>query len=326
MLRILKTITNEMTEFHGIDTIDKGCWVNLVAPTEDEIQQVITKLGIIEDFIRYPLDEEERSRIEVEDGQVLIIINVPIMRVGEKALLYDTIPLGIIITHTNVVTVCLESTELMDELANGTSKSIYTFKKTRFLLQILFRTATTYLKYLRQIDRKTSQIERQLHASMKNEELIKLLELEKSLVYFITSLKSNEIVMEKLMRSQLLSAVTPENEGFSLLKLYPEDKELLEDVITENKQAIEMSETHSDILSGMMDAFASVISNNLNIVMKFLTSMTIVLSLPTLVASLGGMNFRLPLADNPTAFWYVLIFCTVLSTTAAVALYKRKLF
>jgi magnesium transporter len=326
MLRILKTVTCDLVEIPSIDAVDKGCWVNLVAPTEQELEQVTTKLGIIEDFLKYPLDEEERSRIEVEDGQVLIIINVPVVRMGDNALLYDTIPLGIIITAANVLTVCLEPTELIEEISSKSCKSIFTFKKTRFLLQILFKTASVYLKYLRQIDRKTNEIERQLHQSMKNEELIKLLGLEKSLVYFITSLKSNEIVMEKLLRSQLLNTVSQEQEGYSLLRLYPEDKELLEDVITENKQAIEMAETHSDILSGMMDAFASVISNNLNIVMKFLTSMTIVLSIPTMLASFGGMNFALPFQNSPYAFWYVLGASITIGATATVALYRKRMF
>ena len=182
---------------------------------------------------------------------------------------------------------------------NNRVREFYTFKKTRFVFQILYRNATSYLRYLRIIDRKSEQIEEKLHISQKNKELIELLELEKSLVYFTTSLRSNETVLEKLLRTEKV-------------KKYPEDEELLEDVIIENKQAIEMANIYSGILSGTMDAFASVISNNLNVVMKFLSTVTIVLSIPTLIASLFGMNFvNIPLGDNPYGFVIVTV-CTLI--------------
>ena len=194
---------------------------------------------------------------------------------------------------------------------NNREREFYTFKKTRFVFQILYRNATSYLRYLRIIDRKSEQIEEKLHISQRNKELIELLELEKSLVYFTTSLRSNETVLEKLLRTEKI-------------KKYPEDEDLLEDVIVENKQAIEMAKIYSDILSGTMDAFASVISNNLNVVMKFLSTVTIVLSIPTMIASFYGMNFQhIPLGDNPYGF-YIVTAITLIVTVVLVFFFKKK--
>ena len=201
-----------------------------------------------------------------------------------------------------------------------------TKKRTRLLLQLLFKTATLYFKYLRQIDKQTDEIENQLHRSMKNQELIKLLNLEKSLVYFNTSLRSNEYVMEKLLRSRLVKVDSEAIKTAQVLQMYPDDEELLEDVIIENKQAMEMCQIHSDIMSNMMDAFASVISNNVNIVMKFLTSVTIVLSIPTMVSSFFGMNVPLPFAKTPFAFAIIMLISFGISGTVAYLMARRKMF
>ena len=209
------------------------------------------------------------------------------------------------------ITTCLQPNPILGEFERGAVRSFATFKKTRFLLQILLRVSNFYLRYLGRIDRETDKLERQLRASMKNEELFGLLTLEKALVYFSTSLRSNEAVLRKLMR-------TP------AIKKYEEDEELLEDVLIETKQAIEMAEIYSHILSGMMDAFASVISNNLNIVMKFLTTVTIILSLPVVVASLYGMNVALPLAASPHAFTLVLLISLALCVMAALIFWRRR--
>jgi magnesium transporter len=192
-------------------------------------------------------------------------------------------------------------------------KEFFTYKKTRFALQILYVISIYYLRYLKQINKKTNEIERELHQSMKNKELYAFLALEKSLVYFTTSLKSNKVVLAKIMR-------------FNYLKMYEEDKDLLEDVIIENTQAIEMAETYSSILSGMMDAFASIISNNLNMVMKFLTSITIILSFPTMVASFFGMNVGLPFQQHPMAFFFALSLAVFLAGLTAFVFWKKKYF
>ncbi len=311
MLKVWKTVENKLTEIAKIN--EKGGWVNLVNPTDAEIEWVHQGTGVVLDFLKAPLDDEERPRIEMEGGNLLIIINMPTIESERGRIRYDTIPFGMVVTDTNLITVCLEDNILIDDFINGRIKTWYTYKKTRFILQILYRTAALYLKYLKEIDGKTNDIERELHRSMKNEELIKLLDLEKSLVYFNTSLKANEIVMEKLLKS-------------SFLKMYPEDQDLLEDVITENQQAIDMAEIYSSILSGMMDAFASIISNNLNIVMKFLTSVTIILSLPTMVASFYGMNVALPLQEQSYAFLFTIMLSFALSGAAAFFLVKKDMF
>lgn len=324
MMKIFQTINDALVTIQ--DPTEKGIWISLVNPTDDELTHLATETGLVPDLLRAALDEEERSRIELDEGQLLILINVPISEQTTGGLYYDTIPLGIIVGEHCVVTVCLRDNYILKEFELSRSKSFYTFKKTRFVLQLLFKTATYYLRFLKQIDKKTTEIENQLHRSMKNEELIKLLNLEKSLVYFTTSLRANEIVMEKLLKSHLVKS-DPDSEITSqILKMYPEDEELLEDVITENKQAIDMSETHSNILSGMMDAFASVISNNLNIVMKFLTSVTIVLALPTMVASFYGMNVDLPFQKSPFAFAMIIGISFLFSVIGVILLRRKDMF
>ncbi|HBP65374.1 MAG TPA: magnesium transporter, partial [Desulfosporosinus sp.] len=258
----------------------KGTWINMINPTQEEIELVTKATGIEFNFIKDVLDDDERPRIETEDNQILVIINVPIIQ--NATVIYETIPLGIIITEDHFVTVCLQEVDVLKGFVNGKVRGMATPKKTRFLFQILYKSASQYLTLLREIEKKTNEIELGLHKSMKNKELIRLLNLQKSLVYFTTSLKSNEQVMDKLLRTKVL-------------EVYEEDQDLLEDVIIENKQALEMAETYSNILSSMMTSFASIISNNLNIVMKFLASITIILALPTMLASFFGMNVKIPL-------------------------------
>lgn len=310
MLCVYKTIDGKIQE---MDRIEEGCWINLVSPIESEIDSVVQALNVDPGFLRAALDDEEASRIESEDNQTLIIIDIPLAQQDEDTIYFSTIPLGIVITDKNIVTICLKENSIINEFSNGIVKSVYTNMKTRFVLQIFFRVATRFLQYLKQIDRISNEVENQLHKSMKNKELIQLLGLEKSLVYFSTSLKANEITMEKILRGRTI-------------KLYEEDQDLLEDVIIENKQAIEMSNIYSSILSGIMDAYASIISNNLNIVMKFLTSVTIVLSLPTMVASFYGMNVELPFQHSPHAFLFTISLSLVLVCTATFILVKRKMF
>lgn len=287
-----------------------GTWVHLCEPEEAEIELVCSQLKIDPDFVRAALDEEERSRIEVEDGMTLILVDTPTVEAEGRSFVYSTIPFGIIITPDNIVTVCLKETSLPRAFSEGLVKGVSTKKRNRMTLQMLYRNASLFLFYLRQVDKASSRVENELHISMKNKELIQMLGLEKSLVYFSTSLKSNELVLEKLLR-------------MDFVKDYPDDTELLEDVIVENKQAIEMSNIYRDILSGTMDAFASVISNNLNIVMKLLASLTIILTVPTIVFGLWGTNVPVPFAENPFGFWIVLVIAAVL-TGASVLFMQRK--
>ena len=276
------------------DQICPGAWIHLCDPSEKEIGRVCAQLHIDPDLVRAPLDEEERSRIEQEDnGQTLIIVDTPTVQTEGHSFVYSTIPFGILLTGENVVTVCLRETALARAFMEGLVKGCSTKKFKRLSLQMLYRNASLFLFYLRQVDKASTRVENELHISMKNKELIQMLGLEKSLVYFSTSLKGNEIVLEKLLR-------------MDFVKDYPEDTDLLEDVIIENKQAMEMSSIYRDILSGTMDAFASVISNNLNIVMKLLAAVTIILTVPTIVSSLWGMNVPVPFEHNPFGFWITL--------------------
>lgn len=323
MLRAYKSVDNILTQ--ASDLSEKGIWINLVNPTEAEITKVAQEANLSAELLRAALDEEESSRIELEEDQILILIDVPIQGQSDNRLIYDTVPLGIVVSNRVIVTVCLQDTSILNEFESGRLKSFYTYKKTRFLLQILYKTATQYLRFLKDIDRRSTQIESELHKSLRNEELIRLLNLEKSLVYFTASLRANEIVLEKLLKSVVVKADPDAQAASKILAMYEEDQDLLEDVIIENKQAIEMAEIYSKTLVGTMDAFASVISNNLNIVMKFLTSMTIVLALPTMISSFYGMNVALPLAGFRYAFWIVLGISSVLSLAGAMILRHMKM-
>lgn len=315
MMKIYKTV-DEQGLFRETTKLERGSWINLVNPTTQEINTICNSIGVLEDFIRYPLDQEERARIDVEDDQTLILIDIPVIDNNDGGIIgFSTIPLGMLVVRDDYfITICTHDTPILNEFIDCKVKNFFTFKKTRFILQILFKIATYYLTYLKQINRETDKAEHKLQKSMKNKELIKLLELENSLVYFTTSLKSNEIVMEKLMRTKYI-------------KMYEEDEDILEDAIVENRQAIEMGTIYRDILSGMMDAYASVISNNLNIVMKFLASVTIVMSIPTIISGLWGMNIiNMPFADNPFGFWILLGITGFVSFIAWLILRKRDMF
>ena len=313
MVRIFKTIDGAI---HEIQEPQEGCWIALTNPTATEIFEISEQFGIEVDDLRAPLDEEERSRIEVEDNYTLILADVPAIEERNEKDWYVTIPLGIIVTQKMIFTVCLEDTQVLTRFMEGRVRNFFTYMKTRFILQILYRNATMYLHYLRIIDKKSEQIEEKLHLSTRNQELMELLELEKSLVYFTTSLRSNEMVLEKLLKVESI-------------KKYPEDTELLEDVIIENKQAIEMANIYSGILSSMMGTFASVISNNLNIVMKVLAVITIVMSIPTIVFSAYGMNLSaagMPFSRTPWGFLIVIILSVVASIIAAIFLSRKRFF
>ena len=269
-----------------------GSWINVINPTPEEIAQV-QALGVPQDYIIYPLDLDERSRTEREDGDLLIVLRIPYFQ-GETAdVPYTTIPLGIIVIDQYLLTVSKLDNEILQIFTNGHARGLITSKHLRFVLRILLNTAYRYLSYLREIQKEVDILEDQLQQSTRNKEVLELLKYQKSLTYFTTALKSNELMMERLRRS-------------GLFETYPEDEDLLEDVMTENQQAIEMTNIASNILSSMMDAFASIISNNLNTVMKFLASVTIILSLPVLVTSFYGMNVVLPLDQSPQAYLLVL--------------------
>lgn len=301
----------------SIQDRENGCWISMIAPNEDEITQISNTYGIDPDAIKAALDTDERSRIETDENYTMILVNIPIVEaLTDEKELYNTLPLSIITVNDAVITVCSQDTPILHQFTKGKVKDFHTNMKSRFIFQLLHKIASFYLLYLRIIDRKSEEVETKLHKSTRNQELIELLKLEKSLVYFTTALRSNEVVLEKLMRLESI-------------KKYPDDADLLEDVIVENRQAIEMANIYSGILSGTMDAFASVISNNLNIVMKILAVITIVMSIPTMIFSAYGMNLQLggmPFAQNPYGFLIIVAIALGLSAIVAILFKALKMF
>ena len=302
--------TNKTME---INEYKKGSWINIVDPSEEEIKEVCNNINMNEDFIKYSLDYEEKARIDIDDDEntLLFVIDVPIIEKSETEYLYSTMPIGMIVVRDDFfITVSLKETEVIEQFVKGNVKNFSTYKKTRFILQIFYLNSSHFLNYLKKINKETEIAEYVLQKSMKNKELLKLLSLEKSLVYFATSLKSNEIVMEKTLKGKII-------------KLYDEDEDILEDSIIENKQAIEMNKIYSDILNGTMDAYASIISNNLNGVMKILTSITIILAIPTMIASFWGMNVQVPFQYNRYGFFAMIIFA-IITTLISIIWLRRK--
>jgi magnesium transporter len=300
MIRIFNSVGGRLKQIDQIQNTEKGSWVHVVAPTPEEIDLLSTNLNIEREFFQYPLDEDERSRIDQEEAQTLIIVNFPVAVTGG----YDTYPLGIILTDKVVVTVSAQEPILFNDFISGKVRTFDTYKKVRFVLQILFRISILYMTYLRQISRRIDYVEEVLRNTTKNEELMKMLSLNKSLVYLSTALRANQVVLEK-------------TEKIRYFRIYDEDLELLEDTLIENRQSIEMSNICTNILNGTMDAYASIISNNLNSVMKFLTTATIVIMVPNFLVNLYGMNVKLPFEHDPMAFIGIVIGCLFVTVLSA---------
>jgi magnesium transporter len=325
MLEIYKTELKEIngrmvTDFRRLEEIELDCWINLYAPTEAELLKVEKALDLPPEFLRYPLDEEERPRIDLDDDQnILIIADFPFIRREYNNTKYETMPLGIVIAaHRCIVTVSLRENGVLDPFRNNRVRDFITGYRTRMTFQIMFAGAKDYLKFLRFIDKTIDAAENQLSKSISNKELFKLMQLGKSLIYFSTSLKSNEAVLERLMRSKLL-------------KKYEEDEDLLEDVIIEHKQALEMANIYSSIINGTMDAYASIISNNVNEIMKFMAAMTIVIAAPTAITSFFGQNIAFPF-DGPSFLadpWPFLIISFVCAAITGFMIWwfnRKKMF
>ncbi len=289
----------------------------LTNPTASEILEIADACQIDPDHLKAPLDEEERSRIEAEDEYTLILVDIPSIEERKQERLVCDHSYGDHYDQGYAYNRLPGGDPCPYRLYGRKSQGLpHIYENKGLSYRSFIKNATQYLQYLRIIDKKSEVIENKLHQSQKNEELIELLELQKSLVYFTTSLRSNEVVLEKLLR-------------IDKIKKYPEDTDLLEDVIVENKQAMEMTSIYNGILSGTMDTFASVISNNLNIVMKFLATVTIVMSIPTMIASFYGMNVRasgMPFAESPYGFGIVLFFTLLLTLIVAYIFNKKDLF
>lgn len=310
MINYYKTINNKLTL---LQNFEDGCWINMISPSLNEIHKISSLLDLDIDSLRGALDEEERSRIDVYDNHTLILIDIPIDESDEKSIHYSTIPLGIILLENVIVTVCIQETRILNDFIKHNIKNFFTYMKTRFVFQILHKNASYYLFYLRKINKMTTSIEKEIYSSMRNKQLIQLLELEKSLIYFSTSLKANELVLKRILKSPRV-------------KKYEEDEDLLEDVIIETKQAVEMAKIYGDILSRIMDAFSAIISNNQNRVMQFLTSITLITTIPTIISGLFGMNVGgLPLFNHASGFWIVLLIISLICLIITLFMSRNKL-
>ncbi len=312
MLKVYKTMQVEK-KIKKIKRIVTDSWIELTSPTNDEIDKVVEKTNVDKDLILKMLDDEERPRVEQSGNAILIVIDTPYLEHDESNN-YKTYPLGIIITDNNyVITITSKRLDLLNDFKKNKVKNFRTAKKTRFLIQILLKTANYYLRDLKKIYANIDKTEQILKKSTENKELITLLEIEKTLVYFITSLKANDTVLEKLSKG-------------TMLPLYEGDLDLLEDATIENKQAIEMSTIYRDILSSITDTYANIVSNNLNYIMKFLAGATIVLSIPTMISSFLGMNVPLGSISNyDNAFIMILLVSVVISIVVAIILKKKNM-
>lgn len=313
MLKIFKTSAVEK-KIKKVKRITVDSWIELTTPTKDEIDKVVEKTLVDKDLILKMLDDEERPRIEQSGNAILIVIDTPYLEKDENVSNYKTYPFGIIVTENNyLITVSPKRIELLNDFKKNKIKDFRTAKKTRFLIQILLRTSNYYLRALKQVYSDMEEKEKVLKKSTENKDLIDLLEIEKTLVYFITSLKANDAVLEKLSKG-------------TILPLYEGDLDLLEDAIIENKQAIEMSTIYRDILSSITEAYATIVSNNLNYIMKFLAGATIVLSIPTMISSFLGMNVPLgSLSSENNAFALTIIIAALLSIIIAIILKKKNM-
>jgi len=306
MIKIFKTFGG----YVEISDPQANCWINATNPTKNEIQRLKDDFGLPVDVINDILDQDERPRIEFEDDWTLIILRIPV-EVKSNGIPFQTLPLGIFISGDFTLTLCLQDNEVLPIGQPSPFRDQYQqiTDNINFILRLFLRAGTLYLKYLKQINQMTSQIEQDLDKSVKNKELNKLLKLEKSLVYFITSIKANEIVLARLRKQKKITTEINED--------------LMEDASIENKQALEMAQIYSDIQSGMMDVFASVISNNLNVVMKQLTLISLLLMIPTLIASLFGMNVPNHLEHSTLAMPAILLGSLLLSV-AGVFLFRKQ--
>ncbi len=308
MLTICKTTEQGLEK---IETIANGAWVNVVDPTPEEMEKLVN-WGMEMDYINYSLDQDEMPRMERDEEYTFILLRIPIHQ-PESDIPYNTVPLGIMILGNRIITVCRYESDIIKVLSNGKYRLLKTGKRYRLALYIFLETAARYLNLLREINRATEAVEDRLQKSTQNRELLELLKYQKSLTYFATALRSNEVMMERVQRTQLFN-------------YYEEDQDLLEDVLTENQQAIQMTSINTEILSSMMDAFASIISNNLNVVMKALAALTIILNMPAIVAAFYGMNVALPGEGHPLAFLTVIGISLGLTAVATYVFYKRNWF
>ena len=309
----LEVITEDVYMTQDFDP--KHSWINLVNPSDKEVALISKMSGIEDDVLKAALDDEERSRVELEDTHALVLVDIPVIEEEDDYFSYFTIPLGVIVKDDLIMTVCLKDTSVIRDFIRNRVKGFSTAMKSRFMFQILGNTAAKFLTYLKQIDKASQRIQIELRKSTRNKEILQMLDLQNSLVYFSTSLTGNDTVISKIMAAK--------GQLGQFLRLYEEDMDILEDVSIETKQAIEMCSIYIDILATTTDGYASVISNNANSVMKLLTSITLVISIPTLIASIWGMNSWVPGQASKLGFWIVAA-CSFIATVVTIIILKKK--
>lgn len=314
MLRIYKTEENGKLAKLKKTKIFPMTWCSLVNPNEEELQFVSETLHIDYDLLNNSLDADERSRIEQERNSLAIIINLPLLDDEGN---FDTLPCGLVLTSKNIITICARDNRVLNSFNRSTAHTFDTKERAAFLLNILYKCTQYYLKYLTIINKRTEDIEYALRKTTSNKELFQLMEIQKSMVYFTTALKDNHLVLLKLLRMVKSPSVT------RLVNFTADDVDLLDDVIIENKQAIEMVDMHRSILEGMMDGFASIINNNVNLVMKFLAAITIILSIPTMLASFWGMNVPVAFANNEHGF-LIVIGVSAFATLGTIIYFRKR--
>lgn len=314
MLRIYKTENGgKLVKLKTFKSANQA-WISLINPSAKEIEQVSLLSKVDSDILRNSLDADERSRVELEEGIFSVIVNLPLL---DEEGNFDTLPCGLVFTARNFLTICSKDNRILSSFNKNTAKTFDTRERTKFMLSILYKITQFYLRYLAIINRKTEHIEDALKQTTNNQELFQLIEIQKSLVYFTTALRDNQLVLEKILRMTKSPATS------QILAFTEDDIDLLEDVIVENKQAIEMVDMHRTILEGMMDGFASIINNNVNQIMKFLAAITIVLSIPTMLASFWGMNVGVPVAASAYGFWIV-ISISMLATLLVIIYFRKR--
>ena len=312
MIKIWKQENKKLVPAEETDDLQGPVWVDARNVTREDIRILENKYKIPTETIVDILDQDELSRLDWEDDYTVIIVRLPIF-IAENDISYFTIPMGIILYPNMVITICWADCEVLHDMAANRVRNLSLNDLPAFVLQVLARADLIFLRYLKAINRSSNSIQLALQKSVRNLELIQLLNLEKSLVYFTTSLKSNQLLFEKLMKTKLI-------------QLDEEDRDWLEDVAIDNKQAIEMADIYTNIMSGTMDAFASVISNNLSIVMKKLTVISLVLMIPTMITSFFGMNIPLPMEnwEGNISLIVIVMACVISSLAASILLRDKK--
>lgn len=317
MFKVSKTDANGKLLKLKKNRLYPGSWINLINPTNEELEKLSKWIDWDVDTLKSSLDIDERSRIEHEGNNFMVIVNLPLLDDDGH---FDTLPCSMIFTPKNFITLCSRENRILGAFTKATASTFDTRNKTGLMLSILYKSTQFYLRYLKIINRKTESIEYNLRNTTNNEELFLLMEIQKSLVYFTTALRDNQLVLQKLLRMIKVKTIN------NLVAFSEDDIDVLEDIMIENKQAIEMVDMHRTILESMMDGFASVINNNVNQVMKFLAAITIILSIPTMLASFWGMNLGVPLTRSEYGFWYVVATSILLTVLVILFFRKKKMF